>query len=389
MAELQSHSLDPLRKLLDSQVAKDLTDGELLARFAGQRDESAFAALMSRHGPLVFGVCRHVLDHEHDAEDAFQGTFLVLARKAPTIRRQGSVAGWLYGVAYRLSLKARQSAARRRRHESRTAKPDLDRSPAQTGWRELQAILDAELARLPEKFRTPFVLCALEGHSKPEAARQLQWQEGTVASRLGRARKLLQVRRARRGVELSAVLCGLAVADQGAQASVPLTLSSDTLQASLAFGAGQAGGAASARAAALARSGLRSMALARLRPAAAVVVLFLVVGASAGTYFWYIRKPEPSPPMPLPGPPGPAPAVVAGDPDKAGPGQILVRGQVTRPDGSPVPGADIALLTDEYREAGDRDFNVFMRRKLVAAGRADADGRFRMVARHPIVGKDH
>src|SRR5262245_39712616 len=116
MAELQGYSLDPLRKLLDSQVAKDLTDGELLARFAAQRDESAFAALMSRHGPLVFGVCRHVLGHEHDAEDAFQGTFLVLARKAPTIRRQGSVAGWLQRVAYRLILKVVRTAARGHEH---------------------------------------------------------------------------------------------------------------------------------------------------------------------------------------------------------------------------------------------------------------------------------
>src|SRR5437870_3032798 len=144
MAELQGHSLVPLRKLLDSQVAKDLTDGELLARFAAQRDEAAFAALMNRHGPLVFGVCRHVLRHDHDAEDAFQGTFLVLARKARTIHRLSSVAGWLHGVAYRVSLKARQSAARRRRRETQTARADVDRAPLHEGWRELQAMLDEE-----------------------------------------------------------------------------------------------------------------------------------------------------------------------------------------------------------------------------------------------------
>ena len=170
MADRQGGVLVQLRKLLETHAAKELTDGQLLARFAAQRDESAFAALMKRHGPLVYGVCRHVLGHEHDAEDAFQGTFLVLARKAGTIRRQSSVAGWLHGVAYRLSLKARQTAARRRRHESRTVRTDVDHAPSHEGWRELQVILDEELGRLPEKFRTPFVLCAVE--ARPSKTRR-------------------------------------------------------------------------------------------------------------------------------------------------------------------------------------------------------------------------
>src|SRR5262245_47195699 len=171
MADQQGGSLVPLRKLLETHTAPELTDGQLLTRYFAQRDESAFAALMKRHGPLVFGVCRHVLGHEHDAEDAFQGTFLVLARKAQTIRQQESVAGWLHRVAYRLSLKVRRTAARRRDHEMITAKTIVDPGRPQEAWRELQAMLDQELQRLPEKYRTPFVLCVLQNRSKLEAAR--------------------------------------------------------------------------------------------------------------------------------------------------------------------------------------------------------------------------
>src|SRR5437660_425913 len=124
MGEQQSGALVPLRKLLETQSAKDLTDGELLARFAAQRDETAFAVLMNRHGPLVFGVCRHVLHHEHDAEDAFQGTFLVLARKAASIRKYRSVGSWLYGVAYRIAMRAKHNAAKRLEREKQAACPE-------------------------------------------------------------------------------------------------------------------------------------------------------------------------------------------------------------------------------------------------------------------------
>src|SRR5204862_3566973 len=117
------------------------------------------------------------------------------------------------------------------------------------------------------------------------------------------------------------------------------------------------------------------------------IVLLLVMGTSAVAYFWYARMPAPRLPAPLPGPPAAAPQVAAAEPDRAGPGQILVRGRVTRPDGQPVPGADVALLTDEYREAGDRDFNVFIRRKLVAAGRADAGGPVTRRGRAPVGGR--
>src|SRR5262245_55411340 len=389
MADQQGGSLVPLRKLLETHTANESTDGQLLTRFAAQRDESAFAALMKRHGPLVYGVCRHVLGHEHDAEDAFQGTFLVLARNAASIQRQNSVAGWLHGVAYRLSLKARQTAARRRRRESLAAKPDVARTPAPEGWRELQAILDEELGRLPEKLRTPFVLCVLENKSKPEAARQLRWPEGTVSSRLARARELLKSRLSRRGVELSALLCGLAVAEAAARAELPPTLISNTLRASTAFGARHAlDSATSAHAVALAEGWLRAATLARLKQGLSVLALVLAAGSSAAALLRGSRPTDPPTPAP-PRPPADAPQVAAIDPNGDGLPRMMVSGRVVGGDGQGVPNADVAILAEQDRPPGDRDFNVHMRRKVVTAGRADRDGRFRISAPRPVVGKDY
>src|SRR5262245_59404758 len=242
--------LPHLRKLLDTQTAKQLTDGQLLQRFATHGDDGAFAELILRHGGLVYGVCRHILRHEHDAEDAFQGTFLVLARKAGSIRRENALASWLHGVAYRVAMKARTASARRRKHETQAPSQPEQTTSSDLAWRELQAILDEELNRLPEKYRAPFVLCCLTGRSKQEAAGELGWKEGTVSSRLAHARKLLQERLTRRGVTLSSLLCGLAVAQQPATAALPAALAAATPRAALAFAAGEAlaDGAVSARA---------------------------------------------------------------------------------------------------------------------------------------------
>ena len=391
MAETQTGAVGQLRKLLETQAAQDLSDGQLLLRFAAQRDESAFASLMKRHGPLVYGVCRHVLGHDQDAEDAFQGTFLVLARKAKSIHHQNSVAGWLHGVAYRVSLKARQTRVRRRHHEAQTAKADVGQAPAHEGWRELQAILDEELARLPEKFRTPFVLCVLEGKTKSEAARELHWREGTVSSRVARARSLLRTRLARRGVELSAVLCGLAVADEAARASLPSGLTTNTLKASLSFAGKEAvrDGVASVRAVALADACIRSMSLTRLKYGVALAAILLVAGTSAASYIW-ARPATPDGPDSTPTVSAPAPdsgRVEAGPPhDRLR--EMLVRGRVAGPQGRPVAGAQVAILADEYRQAGDRDFGVRVRRRVVVAGQTDHDGRFQFSTRPPQVGRD-
>src|SRR5262245_60309931 len=171
-------------------------DGELLRRFADERDELAFAALVRRHGPMVLGVCRGLLRDAHAAEDAFQATFLVLFRRATTLENRPSLGGWLYGVAYRTALKARTAAARRRTRERKAATmtpTDYDR---ETDW-ELGRALHEELGRLPEKSREALVACYLQGQTTEEAARQLGCPRGTVLSRLARGRDLLRARLAR------------------------------------------------------------------------------------------------------------------------------------------------------------------------------------------------
>src|SRR5437868_13011731 len=170
--------LQYIRQLAGTRRAAQPPDGQLLERFTAQRDEAAFTTLVRRHGPMVLNVCRSVLHHEQDAEDAFQATFLVLVRKADSIRQPEAVAGWLYEVAHHVAIKAQADAARRRAQERRVspmaaADPTLDMT-----LRDLQRVLHEELRRLPEKYRLPLVLCYLEGRSQEEAAGHLGWSKG-------------------------------------------------------------------------------------------------------------------------------------------------------------------------------------------------------------------
>lgn len=187
---------DSLRRL--AQSAPDVPpDGELVGRYAHARDEGAFAELLRRHGPTVYGVCRRVLRNGPDADDAFQAVFLVLARRAGTIGEPGAVGNWLYGVAVRTANKARvlnaKDASRRRQNPV-----PLDEYPAASvpdpGDADTLAVIETELAALPDHYRAAFVACVLNGRSRAEAARDLGWPEGTVAARLTKARELLAAR---------------------------------------------------------------------------------------------------------------------------------------------------------------------------------------------------
>jgi RNA polymerase sigma factor (sigma-70 family) len=169
------------------QAALMLSDAQLLERFALQRDEAAFEALLHRHGPPVFGVCRRLLYDAHDAEDAFQATFLVLARKAGGIDRRSLLGNWLYGVASRIASRARKNACRR---QGKRCDFDLNAVPgAETSAEpDVAFLLHEEVQRLPDKYRGPVVLCYLEGQTNEEAATRLQWPVGTVKTRLTKAR---------------------------------------------------------------------------------------------------------------------------------------------------------------------------------------------------------
>lgn len=262
----------------NAAAADARTDAELLECFAATREEHAFAALVARHRRLVMRVCRGVLRHDQDAEDAFQAVFLVLARKAGSLHKAGSLGSWLYGVAYRTARRAGTMAAKQRARENRRTERSAVNPVSEASLRELQALLDREVSRLPEKYRSPFVLCCLEGRSKSEAARELGWKEGTVSGRLAQARARLQTRLTRLGVTLSAGLAAVAVCPTSHAAAVSAAVSRRTLLAAVQFAgrAPVAAGLASPQAVALAHGLLQTLAVSRL---AVVLGLVLVTGA--------------------------------------------------------------------------------------------------------------
>src|SRR5689334_4110325 len=199
---------------LRRQCGEPPTDGELLARFARQRDENAFTALVQRHGGLVLGVARRHLPDRQQAEDVFQATFLALARQSPRLGRPPSLVHWLYTVALRQARKARLAAARRAARHARLTPPPRPADPlAAVSGRELVAVIDEELARLPAAYRLPLLLCGLHGLARDEVARRLGWSAGAVKGRLERGRELLRGRLTKRGLTVPAVLAGVLAAD--------------------------------------------------------------------------------------------------------------------------------------------------------------------------------
>src|SRR5581483_2522225 len=227
-----------LRNKLAQQGRHEESDEQLLHAFTSRRDDNAFAVLVRRHGPMVLHACRRVLGNEQDAEDAFQATFLVLARNVSSLRIKKTLAGFLHGTAYRTAMKARQSAARRRKHEGQAPSRQTVDPADELSWLEVRMLLDEEIARLPEIYRSVFVLCYLENLSQAEAGRHLGLRERTVSRRLAAARKRLAQRLAHRGVELTAVLAATTLAATAVSAA-PSMLVATTVQAGLSIVAGE------------------------------------------------------------------------------------------------------------------------------------------------------
>jgi RNA polymerase sigma factor (sigma-70 family) len=244
--------IDALHALV--RPSEDYTDSECLSRFLVKHDQTAFAELVRRHGPMVYGVSRRILGNGPDADDAFQATFFVLARKAGSIRSSSKVANWLYGVAAKVANKARIQAIKRRVREMAAAKPEA--VPPITPNSDLWAILDEELAKLPEPLRVAVLACDVGGMSRSQAAKQLGWPEGTVAKRLAKARDGLAKRLTRRGISLSVAALSAALASE-ATASVPSQLLVATAAHALAFAFGGGGGSLTVQT--LAEGVMRSM----------------------------------------------------------------------------------------------------------------------------------
>ncbi len=261
-----------------------LTDADLLACFIAGKDESAFAGLVRRHGPMVFSVCRRVLGNIHDAEDAFQAAFLVLARKAASIWPRALVGNWLYGVAYRTALRAKSMIARRQAREKQVSELPDCAAPTASPWSNLWPLLDRELHALADKYRVPVILCDLEGQSQREAARQLGWPEGTLMTRLARARRMLAKRLNRRGVALSAGALATLLAQNTLSAAVPAPLALATVKAATFVAAGPATAVVSAEVAALTEGVLSTMFFAKIKSAALVLFVVAVLGSGAGFF---------------------------------------------------------------------------------------------------------
>jgi RNA polymerase sigma factor (sigma-70 family) len=402
--------------LFDGGSVAGLTDRELIERFAALRDatgEAAFAALVSRHGPMVLDICRQVLGDRHDAEDAFQAVFFVLARKARSIRDPDLLGHWLYGVALRTARKARLRLIRRRKNEGvarmrrpgsssfvmieRAAQPVDQRLLA----REQAEVLYSEIERLPRSFRLPVVLCYFEGLTVDEAAHRLRCPAGTVRSRLARACDRLRRGLTRRGFALPAATITSALASRSTAASVSSSLCNITTRVAISFTAGQAAaGAGSASAMALARGVLRSMLLQKVKVTMFAVVFLGAIACGAGyamhalpafAQSWKGESPGELRRMAARTEPRPPELSQGGSPtgnkgQRAGPGRMFVVGRVLDPAGNPVKGATVELVA-RVREAlaGARmDYEPFT---VLGLGETDAGGGFGLeVPRTPSMG---
>ncbi len=400
MAHLATASIiRQIESLFDGSSVAGLTDRELLDRFTSRRDadaEVAFAGLVARHGPMVLGVCRQILGDRHHAEDAFQAVFLVLARKARSIRNPELVGSWLYGVARRTAGKLKTRLSRRRKHE------EGDAMIERTAVKQVEATLPAaevsaiaceeaeifhrEIARLPQRFRLPVVVCYFEGLSLEEAAQRLRWPGGTVASRLARARDRLRRALTRRGVALPSVALEAALSPGSARPLVSFNLGEVSTQATLRFAVGRAAGNMVPHGAgALAREALKSMMRQNVRAAALTLLLLGTIATGAA---FLARLPATQNDPKKPSVPLSPPVATSSQPaaQKTAAGRMLVTGRVLDPQGKPIPNATVMVHagTKLGRAVGTGG------RKPTPIGQAriDGSGRFRIDALRTTSARD-
>jgi RNA polymerase sigma factor (sigma-70 family) len=308
-----------LHRLASREQGGGLTDADLLRRYCESRDEAAFETLVWRHGGMVLAVCRRTTRGEQDAEDAFQATFLALARSAGAITRQESVGGWLYRVASRLARRLRARAARHAAGPLPEVAEPIAGPEEDLVWSDLRPVFDEEVGRLPAKFRVPFVLCYLEGRTNEQAAQELGWPRGTVATRLAAARRRLRLQLTRRGVVLSAGLFTVALTEQLSAAPAPAPLVLHTSSAALAFAAnpGALTSLVTARVLSLTKGELRNMFLNKIKLVTAMlaVVALVILGLTTVAGSLLADGPALLPPdqgAGQPKPPQPAEAPAAG-----------------------------------------------------------------------------
>jgi RNA polymerase sigma factor (sigma-70 family) len=327
--------LQPLINRLLHTVGRDggqLSDAELLERFVRARDEAAFESLLWRHGPMVLALCRRLLRHRHDAEDAFQAVFLVFFRKAHSISLRNCVASWLYKVAYRIAVKARARTAHHALEDFPVEDLPAPERPDALLAGDLRALLDGALSRLPEKYRVVLVLHYLEGKTVQQTAAEIGCPPGTVSGRLNRARELLRRRLARRGVVLSGAIVGAGLAEAARAAALTTGLASATLDAvRVVAGRSAAAGTVSAGARALAESALRPLPVARWKIATLVLLVLGLAGLGAGLAARQLPAPvKAGPPLAAADPPAAQPARAASPPAVAGVEDPLPQGARAR-----------------------------------------------------------
>jgi RNA polymerase sigma factor (sigma-70 family) len=380
---MASGQLGPFTRHLLGMVAGPgngaLTDSQLLERFVRTRDEAAFETLLWRHGPMVLGLCQRILRRSHDAEDAFQATFIVLFKKAGSIDKHDALGSWLYKCAYRIALKAKAQESDRRQREALTPPGERWERDADLVWRDLRPVLDAELNHLPEKYRSPLVLCYLEGKTQEQAARELQWPAGTVAGRLARGKELLRSRLTRRGLTL--MLAGFAGTLAHAQAGVvPKVLVLSTLTSAKLFSSGKAA-AVSPNAVGLARTFLNALLVTRIKLVAAAMLAASVVAGGATVAVCrvlasqktdFTQKNDPNPDK---GPSKPPEQGPRGSATKEASIKLSARGTVVDEGGLPVPGANVYLREWLWiRTNYDKPKGAF--KDVLAQCATDEQGRF-------------